>query len=120
MSGVHALHHEGKISPVSEGVGCTPQGKQRAKLFLQSSELGLTQPLTRWRERGWKSSNSDEGTYTVVLFIYVLCGARPPPFTLLAITYKIVVYVPYFISTPIYSLWSRPRLRIPQRNIPDI
>jgi hypothetical protein len=25
---------------------------------------------TRWRERGWESANSDEGTYTVVLFIY--------------------------------------------------
>ncbi len=26
---------------------------------------------TRWRERGWESPNSDEGTYTVVLFIYM-------------------------------------------------
>jgi hypothetical protein len=25
---------------------------------------------TRWRERGWESPNSDEGTYTAVLFIY--------------------------------------------------
>ncbi len=25
---------------------------------------------TRWRERGWDSPNSDEGTYTAVLFIY--------------------------------------------------
>jgi hypothetical protein len=25
---------------------------------------------TRWRERGWESPNSDEGTYTVVLFTY--------------------------------------------------
>ncbi len=25
---------------------------------------------TRWRERGWESPNSDERTYTVVLFIY--------------------------------------------------
>ncbi len=24
---------------------------------------------TRWQERGWESPNSDEGTYTVVLFI---------------------------------------------------
>ncbi len=24
---------------------------------------------TRWRERGWESSNSDEATYTVVLYI---------------------------------------------------
>ncbi len=26
---------------------------------------------TRWRERGWRSPNSDEGTYTVVLYIFV-------------------------------------------------
>jgi hypothetical protein len=26
---------------------------------------------TRWRERGWESPNSDEGKYTVVLFIYI-------------------------------------------------
>jgi hypothetical protein len=25
---------------------------------------------TRWREKGWESSNSDEWTYTVVLFLY--------------------------------------------------
>ncbi len=25
---------------------------------------------TRWRERGLESPNSDEGTYTVVLFMY--------------------------------------------------
>ncbi len=59
------------------------------RFFLQSSELGLPQPLirrgvclpptlwyrgegqTRWRERRWESPNSDEGTYTVVLCIYV-------------------------------------------------
>ncbi len=26
---------------------------------------------TRWRERGWESPNSDEGMYTVVLFIFM-------------------------------------------------
>jgi hypothetical protein len=61
------------------------QSKKSAKLFIQSSELGLLQPLarrrvcppllrgeghTRWRERGWESPNSYEGTYTVVLYIY--------------------------------------------------
>jgi hypothetical protein len=25
---------------------------------------------TRWRERGWESPNSDEGAYTVIIFIY--------------------------------------------------
>jgi hypothetical protein len=69
-----------------------PQSRQSAKLFLQSSELRLPQPITRrqvcpppplfrggghtrWRERGLESPNSDEGTYSVVLciYIYVLC-----------------------------------------------
>jgi hypothetical protein len=66
----------------------SPQSRQSAKLFIQSSELGLPQPLTRrrvcplppvlggeghtrLRERCWGSPNSDEGTYTVVLFIYM-------------------------------------------------
>jgi hypothetical protein len=66
------------------------QSRQSAKFFLQLSELGLPQPLTRrrvcppprcwgeghtrWLERGWdwESPNSDEGTYTVVLFIYTV------------------------------------------------
>jgi hypothetical protein len=67
-------------------VQCKAQSRQSAKLFLQSSELGRPQPLTRrrvcpqtpgsggrgtlWRERGWESLNSDEGTYPVVLCIY--------------------------------------------------
>jgi hypothetical protein len=63
---------------------------QSAKLSLQSSELGLPQPLAswrvcppprwfrgeghiRWRERGWESPNSDEGTYTVVLYRVLQC-----------------------------------------------
>jgi hypothetical protein len=61
--------------------------RQSAKLFVQSSELGLPQPFTRrrvcpsppgsggghtrWRETGSKSPNSNKGTYTVVLFIYM-------------------------------------------------
>jgi hypothetical protein len=65
------------------------QSRQSAKLFLHSSELGLPQPLACRRvcpprtggrdtlagERGVGGSpNSDEGTYTAVLFIlYVLC-----------------------------------------------
>ncbi len=73
--------------------GCRERTETRIKALrnqlhrtqvLQSSELGLPQPLshrrvchlhpgsgwrghTRWRERGWESPNSDEGTYTVVL-----------------------------------------------------
>jgi hypothetical protein len=30
---------------------------------------------THWRKRGWESPNSDEETYTVKLFIYVLCAS---------------------------------------------
>ncbi len=73
-------------------VSVQTQSRQSAKLFLLSSELGLPHPSpagecaplwfgveghTRWREKGWESPNSDEGTYTVVLFIYiyVLCRA---------------------------------------------
>jgi hypothetical protein len=70
------------------GIFLCAQSRQSAKLFLKSSELGLPQPLarrrvchppplwfrgeghTRWRERGWESPNSDEGTYTVVLCKY--------------------------------------------------
>jgi hypothetical protein len=61
------------------------QSRQSGKLFHQSSELRLPQPLTRrrvcppprfwgeghtrWRERGWEIPNSDEGTYTVGYFV---------------------------------------------------
>jgi hypothetical protein len=71
-------------------VSPAPLSRQSAKLFLQSSEMGLPQPLTRRRvcppfssggrgtlagERGgWESPNFDEGTYTVVLYLYVLCA----------------------------------------------
>jgi hypothetical protein len=65
-----------------------PQCRQSAKLFLQSSELELPHPLarrrvcppslwfgeeghTRWRKKGWERPNSDEGTYTVVLYIHI-------------------------------------------------
>ncbi len=68
--------------------------RQSTKLFLQSSELGLPQPLTRrrvcasplwfrgegrtrWRERGWESPNSDEGhTLWHSWYTYVLCGPK--------------------------------------------
>jgi hypothetical protein len=58
----------------------------RVLSFSQVVRIGTPPPLTRrrvcprlfWgeghtrrRERGWKSPNSDEGTYTVVLFIHV-------------------------------------------------
>ncbi len=78
------------------------QSRQSAKPFLQSSELGLPQPFTRrrmcppplwfrwfrgqrrtrwrqWRERGWESPNSDEGAYTVVLYLYMYFVFAPHP-----------------------------------------
>ncbi len=61
---------------------------QSTKVYVPSSELGLSHPLsrqrvcpypryqrggghTRLRVRGWGSPNSDERTYTVVLFIFM-------------------------------------------------
>jgi hypothetical protein len=76
---------------------------QSAKLYLKSSELGLPQPLTRRRvcpppgsggrgthagERGWESPNSDEGTYTVVLFIYTYFVIR----TIVKRAHRILTY----------------------------
>jgi hypothetical protein len=68
-----------------EETGSGAQSWQSGKLFLQSSELGLPQPLTRRQvcpppfgsgggtlacgRGGWGSPNSDEGTSTVVLYI---------------------------------------------------
>jgi len=50
-----------------------PQSRQSAKLFLQSSELGLPQPLRGGGAHSLarEGPNSDEGTYTVVLFMCV-------------------------------------------------
>ncbi len=70
----------------------TPQSRQSAKLFSSRrnwdspnpSPAGECAPLrfwgekhTLWRARGWESPNSDEGTYTVVLFIYMYFVAHP-------------------------------------------
>jgi hypothetical protein len=75
----------------------SPQRRQSAELFLQSSDLGPLQPLTRrrvgppppgsegeghtrWRERGWESPSSDEwiyvhcGTLYICIYIYALCA----------------------------------------------
>jgi hypothetical protein len=52
--------------------------RQSAKLF-SSRRSWDSQPHTRWRERGWESPNSDEGTYTLVrysVYISSLCAAR--------------------------------------------
>jgi hypothetical protein len=71
-----------------------PQSRQSAKLFSSRRNLDSPNPSpacecappplwfrveghTRWRERGWESPNSDEGTYTVVLCIYVYFFISP-------------------------------------------
>ncbi len=93
------------LSPVS--LQLLPQSRQSAVLFLQSSELGLPQPLTRgrvcpppprfwverhtrWRERGWESPNSDEG-HTLLYSLYILYGCSPQLYT---------TVVPLFLFTP--------------------
>ncbi len=73
------------------GLECSdPQSRQSAKLSCFSSRRIWDSPNpspageyappplvyrgkghTRWRERGWESPNSDEGTYTGVLCIYM-------------------------------------------------
>ena len=72
------------------------QSRQSAKLFssrrnwvsptpLAAGEcalppFGLGGEHTRLRERGWGSPNADEGTFTVVLYIYKYCAQKPSPF----------------------------------------
>ncbi len=72
--------------PQSGSQGVAPQSGQSAELFLKSSQLGLPQSVTRRRvcppppvlgggahtlaREGLGSPNSNEGTYTLVLFIY--------------------------------------------------
>jgi hypothetical protein len=50
------------------GIGTPPTPHSQASMPHPSRFWG--EGHNRWRERGWESPNSDEGTYTVVLFIY--------------------------------------------------
>jgi hypothetical protein len=56
------------FSPVA-GIGTTPTPQPQARVPPPLWFRGEWH--TRWRERVWESPNSDEGTYTVVLFIYM-------------------------------------------------
>ncbi len=57
-----------KLSPVV-GIGTLPTPYPQASVPPPPWFRG--EGHTRWRERGWESPNSDEGTYTVVL--YIIC-----------------------------------------------
>jgi hypothetical protein len=98
---VNSQHHacNAKLRPSSiHSCSFYAQSRQSAKLFSSRwnwdspnpSPAGENAPpplvsgggaagLTRWREKGWESPNSDEGTYTVVLCKYmyfvILCLA---------------------------------------------
>jgi hypothetical protein len=48
---------------------------------------------TRWRERGWEGLNSDEGTYTVVLFIYIYFVGTWRYVLVYSVQYVMKVYV---------------------------
>jgi hypothetical protein len=75
------------------GVIPTPQSRQSAKLFLQSLELGLPQPLTRPLVLGGGAhSLAKEGTTVQcdTLYMYVLCGLPPHPITPLIRRYFIL------------------------------
>ncbi len=69
---------------------------------------------TRWRERGWESPNSNEATYTVVLFIYIyfVFGIHlNTKYKTIKILYtKTVKDDPAFISAAIYYQIFHPLL----------
>ncbi len=88
--------------PVCYLAGGSSQSKQRSKLFLQSSELGLPQPLTHrrvcpppfgfggggqpfCRERGWEGeSQFRRGDINCgALYMCVFCGGAPPSICIL-------------------------------------
>jgi hypothetical protein len=97
---VHPIYTVGPNSlnnPASQYKSAHPQSRQSAKLFLQSSELRLPQPLTRRRvypppprvlgRRGTLAGErwvgkvpipTRRGHTLVVRYIYVLCGPAPP------------------------------------------
>ncbi len=56
------------FSPVV-GIGTPPTPHPQARMPPPLWFRGVGH--TRWLERGWESLNSDEGTYTVVLFKYM-------------------------------------------------
>ncbi len=65
-------HKEGRVLSFSPVVGIgTPQPLTHRRVWPPYTLWFRGEGHTRWRERGWESPNSDEGTYTVVLFIYM-------------------------------------------------
>jgi hypothetical protein len=67
---LYSVHHRvGRVLSFSQvvGIGTPPIPHPQARV-PPSRFWG--EGHTRWRERGWESPNSDEGTCTVVLFIY--------------------------------------------------
>ena len=55
----------------------SPQSRQSAKPFLQSSELGPPHPVKLLAGEGVGSPSSDEGTDTVVLYVYMYFVVQP-------------------------------------------
>ncbi len=110
------MTHRGERDDIGGG---EPQSRQSAKLFLQSSESGLPQPLTRRRVcppspvlGGGAHSLAREGLgesqfrrgdiHCGTFYIYALCGPTKV---------KYGVRSPKFIWAPLYSCthWLRPR-----------
>jgi hypothetical protein len=52
------------------GIGTPPTPNPQGSVPPPPSRFCGGEGRTRWRERGWESPNSDEGTDTMVLFIY--------------------------------------------------
>ncbi len=63
---------------------------------------------TRWREKGWQSPNSDEGTFTCgTLFIYVLCGLSYRPANHVACRAGTTTLCRSWLYPPVRDLWIR-------------
>jgi hypothetical protein len=68
LSGEHRLGRVLSFFPVV-GIGNLPTPHPQASVPPPLWFRG--EGHTRWREREWESLNSDEGTYTVILCIYI-------------------------------------------------
>jgi hypothetical protein len=87
---------------------------------------------TRWQERGWESPNSDEGTYTAVLFIYtyfvflIILAKKTtflnPPFFLQSSESELPVCSPYSVCGKLDTYgtpWLERQCRCPHSSCPS-
>jgi hypothetical protein len=67
-----SVHHRvGRVLSFSPVVGIGTSPSPHLKGSVPPPLWCRGEGHTRWREKGWEIPNSDEGTYTAVLFIYM-------------------------------------------------